>query len=346
MKSCAAFILIITIIGLTQSMEAQTRFSSETTICYDKSQGGIPLNRIEIRNPLFDVKYDYRVDLANGSAANDVFGIYLPKIIKGKTWSLDGALIKQGDWNRDDQLIIDLVLKKAYGPIGVSLELGRGIGIKNIPWDFTVSRISSRWFTIEGAIFSPDFLFAPSQKKLYGWIAYHPKHFFLAAGNEISRNWFLFGTKNYKRFGNFTFMNYDRDNGNFWFRSQFGFQKINQKFYSQENYLISANYLMIPCFFYRHFSPMSTKGLYALKFDGKRVGKLETYEVSIGRQFGRYGQICVGINNENFLPNRIGWIAEYYKEFCLKNFQAIAELRYEQLTGRFYEYITLAYQLQ
>lgn len=89
---------------------------------------------------------------------------------------------------------------------------------------------------------------------------------------------------------------------------------------------------------------MSTKGLYALKLDGKKVGKFETYEISLGRQFGKYGQICVGLNNENFKGDRIGAVVEYYKEFSLKNFKAIAELRYEQLTGRFYGYITLAQQ--
>ncbi|MFA5024428.1 MAG: hypothetical protein WC523_05750 [Patescibacteria group bacterium] len=346
MKTNVIIIGVIFLLGLTINLRAQIRFSTETTLCYDKSQGGIPLNRLEIQHPQFNIKYDYKVDLINNAPVNDVFGIFFPKIINKKNFKLGGALIKLGDWNQNDQIIFDITAEKKFKHLLISWEVGRVIGVKTQPWDFIISRISHRLFTVEGAIFSPDWFLAPSSKKLYGWVAYHPRHFFLAVGNEISRNWFIVGTKNYQRFGNFTFMNYDRDNGNFWFRSQFGFKNVNQKFFSQENYLIAASYLIVPPFFYRHFSPMSTKGLYALKLDGKRVGKLETYEVSIGRQFGRYGQICLGINNENFLPNRIGWIVEYYKEFCLKNFQAITELRYEQLTGRFYGYITLVYQLQ
>lgn len=336
--------IIIIILNAVIISQAQTRFSSETTLSYDKLQGGIPLNRFEITNSSFSVKYDYKVDLINGKTVNDVFGIFFPKIINKPTFSLDGALIKLGDWNNNDQLIFDLAATKKLGPLTVSLEIGRAIGVKITPWDYVLSRVSHRLFTIESGVLSDDHLFALSQKKLYGWIAFHPKHFYIATGNEISRNWFFFGTKQYKNFGSFTCADYDRDNGNFWFRSQFGFIDANQKFYSQENYIIATSYLNVPPFFYRHFSPMSTKGKYTLKLDGKRVGKLETYEITTGRQFGKYGQIAIGLNNENFNKKRVGLILEYYKEFTLKNFKASAELRYQQLDSRFYGFITLSYQ--
>lgn len=344
MKTKMFFLCLIITLGLTINSGAQTKFSSETTICYDKLQGGIPVNRFEIQNPLFGIKYDYKVDLINNKPVNDVFGLFFPKIIDKKTFSLGGAIIKLGDLNRSDQFIFDISATKQIDSISVYLEVGRAIGVETQPWDFVLSRISHRLFTIEGGILSPDQLFAPSFKKLYGWIAYHPKHLFIATGNEISRNWFFFGTKNYKNFGSFTCADYDRDNGNFWFRSQFGFMDVNQKFYSQENYIVSTSYLAVPPFFYRHFSPMSTKGRYALKFDGKRIGKLETYELTLGRQFGKYGQIAVGMNDENFKRERLGLILEYYKEFTLKNFKASTELRYEQLSAKFYGYIVLAYQ--
>lgn len=336
--------VIILLFGQILKSQAQTKFSSETTLCYDKTQGGIPLNRLEISNPLFNIKYDYKVDLVNGKQSNDVFGIFFSKIIDKKTFNLSGGLIKLGDWNKGDQIIIDLSATKKIGTISINLELGRAIGIETKPWDYVLSRISHPLFTVEGGILSPDQLFAPSQKKLYGWIAYHPEHIFIATGNEISRNWFIFGTKKYANFGNLSFVNYDRDNGNFWFRSQFGFQNVNQNFFAQDNYIIAASYIIVPPFFYKHFSPMSTKGKYALKFDGKRLGKLETYEVSVGRQFGKFGQIAAGMNNENFNKKRLGLILEYYKELKLNNFKASTELRYEQLTAKFYGFITLAYQ--
>lgn len=336
--------MIILLFVQAAYLQAQTKFSTETTLCYDKLQGGIPLNRLEIGNSLFNIRYDYKVDLINNKTINDVFGIFFSKIIDKKTFSLGGGLIKLGDWNKGDQIIFDLSATKQIGLVSINLEIGRAIGVKNEPWDYILSRVSHPLFTVEGGILSPDQLFAPSQKKLYGWIAYHSEHIFIATGNEISRNWFLFGTKKYANFGNFSFLNYDRDNGNFWFRSQFGFQSVNQNFFSQDNYIVAASYLIVPPFFYKHFSPMSTKGKYALKFDGKRIGKLETYEISIGRQFGKYGQVAMGLNNENFNKKRVGLILEYYKEFKLNNFKASTELRYEQLAAKFYGYIILAYQ--
>lgn len=340
-----ALISIISLLSIISQTEAQTKIGLETTLTYDRFQGGIPLNRLEIQNSSFGIKYDYKVDLTNCAPANDVFGVFFPKIINREKFKLSGALIKLGDWKQNDQIIFDITAEKKFKHFLVSWEIGRAISAKTQPWDYVMSRIGHRLFTIEGGLLSPDYLFAPSSKKLYGWIAYHPKHFFLAAGNEISRNWFIFGTKKYANFGNLSFMNYDRDNGNFWFRSQFGFQNVNQAFFSQENYIIAASYLIVPPFFYKHFSPLSTKGKYSLKFDGKRIGKLESYEVSVGRQFGKYGQIAIGANNENFKPEKFGLILEYYKEFTLKNFKASAELRYEQLSSKFYGFITLAYQL-
>jgi len=337
-------IIIIVLSAFTITAQSQTKFSTETTLCYDKLQGGIPMNRLEINNPKFNFKYDYKVNLITGQPINDVFGIFLPKLIDKKTFNLDVAVIKLGDWNKSDEVILDVAATKQLGPVAITLELGRAIGVETQPWDFAISRVAHRLFTVEGGILSPDQLFAPSQKKLYGWVAYHPEHVFIATGNEISRNWFVFGTKKYKNFGHLTVADYDRDNGSFWFRSQFGFGNINQSFFAQDNYIISTSYLIVPPFFYKHFSPISTKGKYSLKLDGKRIGKLETYEISVGRQFGKFGQIAVGMNNENFKRERLGLVLEYYKEFTLKNFKASTEFRYEQLTAKFAGYIILAYQ--
>jgi hypothetical protein len=345
-KSLVFFILLACIINL----QAQTKISSETTLQYDTLQGGIPTNRLEIKNPAIGIKYDHKVDRINNKKINDVFGIFFPNIINQKTFNLSGGLIKLGDWDKKDQLIFDVSAQKKLRSLTIDLEIGRTIGVETKPWDFVLGRITHRFFTVEGGILSPDYLFAPSYKKNYSWIAYHPKNFFLAVGNEVSRNWFMAGTKQYKNFGNFTFANYDRDNGNFWFRSQFGFQNVNQKFFSQENYIVAASYLIVPPFFYKHFSPMSTKGKYALKFDGKKTGAFEAYEVSAGRQFGNYGQMAAGLNKtlnklEGENNKKIGLVLEYYREFSLEKFKASAEFRYEQLSSRLSGYIVLSYEL-
>lgn len=338
-------IIFILMFGKIGKIEAQTKVSTETTLCYDKLQSGIPLNRLEITNPQFNLMYDYKNDF-NGKPVDDVLGIIFPKIINKKTFSLDANLIKLGDWNKHDQIVFDLSATKQFNSIAITLEVGRAIGMKTKPWDFVISRLANRLITIEGGILSPDQLFSSSPKKLYGWFAYHPEHFFAATGNEISRNWLLFGTKKYADFGNFSFFNYDRKNGNFWFRSQFGFQDVNQKFFEQDNYIIATSYLVIPPFFYKHFGPMSTKGKYALKFDGKRVGKgLETYEISVGHQFGKFGQIAIGGINKNFNKN-LKAVFEYYNEFkYYKDLTIKTEFRYE-LPSKFYGYVTLSYQLK
>jgi len=174
--------------GQTLNLQAQTKFSTETTLCYDKLQGGIPLNRFEITNPSFGLKYDHKVDLVSGKSVDDVFGLFFPKIINKKTFSLGGGIIKLGDWNKGDQIILDLSATKKMGSVTISLEIGRAIGVQTQPWDFVISRVAHRLVTVEGGILSPDQIFAPSQKKLYGWVAYHPEHIFIATGNEISRN--------------------------------------------------------------------------------------------------------------------------------------------------------------
>ncbi len=343
MKKIAIF-LAMSISYLTAN--AQTKLSSETTLCYDKTQSGIPLNRIEVSNQKFSLKYDYKVDLVKNTRVNDVFGIFLPKFIDKKSFNFGAGLIKLGDGDRGDQTIIDLAAQKKFRSLIIDLEVGRAFSVETKPWDFVVARASHKLFTTEGGILSPDPLYANSQKKLYGWVAFHPEHYFVAVGNEISRDWVVFGTKKFGDFGNLTIANYDRDNGNFWFRSQFGFVDVNQKFYSQENYVISSSYLIVPPFFYKHFSPMSTKGKYAFKFDGRRVNKFDVYEVSFGRQFGKYGQVAIGMTNENFHKERVGLLLEYYKEFTLKDFKVSTEFRYEQLTNKFYGFVTLNYLMK
>jgi len=344
MKKLVIILVAVITLTLNLTVKAQTKLITETTLIYDKTQGGIPLNRLEIKDPLFDIKYDYKADLITNKSVNDIFGLDIPKIIDKKTFSLGAGFIKRGDWNKDDQIILYVYGAKKFGELNWNLETGRNFGALTQPWDYVMSRVSFRNFTAEGCVTSPNQLFAPSYKKLYGWIAYHPEHVFVATGNEISRNWFFIGTKKYANFGNFTFANYDRDNGNFWFRSQFGFQDVNQNFYCQSNYLVATSYLNIPLFFYKHFAPMSTKGKYAFKFEGKRVGKLENYETSFGRQFGKYGQVALGLTSQNIPQMKSGLLLEYYKEICLYNhFKCSTEFRYEKINSRLSGFITMQY---
>jgi len=346
MKAIIIILITSICILINTNLKAQSKLSTETTITYDKLQGGIPTNRLEIQDPLFNIKYDYKVDLINKGCINDVFGINLLKLIDQKTFTLDGGFIKLGDWNKSDQIILHLTATKKIGSLTWSLEGGRAFGVEIMPWDYVTSRISRQNFTVEGYIMSPDQLMSSSHKKLYAWAAYHPEHMFAAIGTELSRDWFFLGTKKMKDFGDFTFANYDRNNGNFWFRTQFGFQDVNQKFFEQNNYIIATSYLVLPVFFYKHFSPMSTKGLFAFKIDGRKVGKSENYEVTLGHQFGKFGQCAIGPMSQNMPTKKIGLLVEYYKEFNLyKKISGSTEFRYEQMSSRLSGYIILNYKL-
>lgn len=158
--------LLITIVVVLNSMFSfsQTRLSSETTLNYDQTQGGIPLNRFEVQNPIFNLKYDYKADLIEHLPVNDVIGLFIPEIISYKKFNLGGAFIKLGDWNQKDQLIVDLMLSDTTKHFLLYCELGRAIGVRNQPWDFVISRISHRLFTIEGKIMSSGQLFSSAEK--------------------------------------------------------------------------------------------------------------------------------------------------------------------------------------
>ena len=334
------FLLVLCFVN-TYAQKLQT----ETTLQYDKAVGGVSIQRLQFDSPQISVKYDHKLDLAKKSKVNDVFGIFIPNTVKSGNFSLDLAVIKVGDWDVEDEGFIDLTATNKFKHFTATLEIGRGVNSKSGPRDYILGRLAHNFFTIEAGVMSDhgysDIDGFISNK--YYWGAIHPKYAFVAVGNEITRTWLLVGTKDLSSFGNLSCGDYDRKNGDFWFRTQFGFGNVNQKFFSLDNYIVSASYLILPPFFYKHFSPISTKGDYGLKFDGRRTGAVEKYELIGSRKFGEFGQLAIGWEKE--VNSNSGLILEYYKDFSFNKFRATVEMKYESLYSRFSGFITTSYEL-
>lgn len=326
------------IVVFTINSNAQT-LRTETSFQYDRSLNGVQVQRVQFSSPAITLKYDYKT--GNGKSINDVFGISLPITVKDD-FSVALGVIKLGDWNDKDESFISLSAEKKFGDLSLALELGKG-AMAESPRDYITSRISHNLFTIEAGILS-EYGYSGIEeftKDRYYWAAIHPEHAFFAIGNEINRTWMSAGTRNLEGFGNFTFFNADRDNKNFWFKSQFGFGKINQKFYCLDNYRVATSYLIVPPFFYRHFSPISTKGEYALKIEGKRTVNSEKWEVTGAKDIGQLGQVAIGWQRES---GKSGINLEYYKEVRIIGCAISGEFRYETIYNRFSGFITANYE--
>lgn len=335
--------LVITIVMfLCVLINAQTKLQTETTFQNDELAQGVSVQRLQLNSSMINVKYDYKVDLANKKTIDDVFGVFSPSMNIGNKTSISFGIVKLGDWKENDEVLFDGKITKTFSDFLFSINLGHGEKINLGSRDYAISTFESELLTVEAGFVSQynysDF-FQLTKNKYY-WASFHPDYLFVAIGNEIEKSWLIFGTKDMEDFGNFTFLNVDRSNKNFWLRTQFGYRNINKYFYSLENYRVATSYLVVPPFFYKHFSPVATKGDYALKVDGKKVGNVEIWEIVGAKNFGDFGRITLGWQKES---SNKGVVAEYYKELLLGNFSLISELRYESLFSRFSGFITTSY---
>ena len=259
MKNIIAIIIVFIICSVSNQVIGQS-VNLESTIKADKTGTLLSVQRIEVKSSTLTLKYDYK---ANG---NDVLGIIIPKIWSNSTSCISGMIVKNGDGNSKDQFAFDVYGNKKFGKLAVMLEIGRIVSRASNPGDFIGTRLAHGNFTAEAYIIAKH----PINQRLtkddlyYAWIAYHPNHAFVALGKQDRQYWGYAGTKGLSRFGNFTFVNYQPETKNFWFKSQTGFGEINQKFFCQENYIVAASYLTIPLFYYLLFSPIVTNGTLTL----------------------------------------------------------------------------------
>lgn len=318
---------------------------TETAFGIDTTNSGVDILRKQLLIPgTLKVTYDYKRNI--NKQINDVFAVTAPSLFPvGKT-SFNASVLHVGDWNKEDVSWVDLGVSYNSDQFACDLNFGQGMGRMQKPQSYFFGRLRfSDLVTTEGGFLStPGYTkFSELTQDKYFWIALNPKHFFIALGNQVKTTWALAGTKEIKNFGSFSFLSVDRQSKDYWFRSQNAYGTINEGFFSQENYVLGTSTLVCPPFLFVHFSPLSTKGTYAFKVDGKKVGTVEKWEVSVSRQFGPLGHLAIGAQRE--LGKKNGIILEYYNSYAIGMYKISSELRYESISQRFTGYITMHYQL-
>lgn len=337
-------VIAVTFLFVAQ-INAQIKLLGETTSRFDQNDNTILTQRIELTmSKHVFMKYDFNNNL-HGKTIADVGMISFTNAVSTESFLFEPSIITLGDLGkREMETFIDLYSKFIHKSFSFSVDFGIGYSSLTSPRYFVLHRFSSEYLTVEGGFVSKHGpkTFSDMADSKYAWAAVHFKQLFLALGNEVKTSWFFAGTKEMKHFGNFSFASFNRTNDDFWFRSQSGFIDVNQKFFCQDNYIVGVSYLTIPPFFYKHFSPISTKGLWSFKVDMKRSGNVEKKEVVIGRQFGQYGQLALGF--QNALSQGNGAIIEYFNSVSVKQFNASVELKYETLAKRVGAFVVMSYQ--
>lgn len=222
----AIFAIIITLcFGLNEVM-AQVSILSETSISINNQFQGIEVNRLQVDIPHVFVKYDYKTNV-NGKKVSDVLGIFATKTINSKNFTFEPGVVKLGDIEGEGEYFLDLFTESRFKDFSVQIDVGRGMSKSTKPRDYIISRFSHNVVTAEVGIVSKNGYRNLKQfvSDKYYWVAFHPFSLFIALGNEVNRTWGFFGTQGFNNIGNFTFANWDRTNGNFWFRSQWGDKK-------------------------------------------------------------------------------------------------------------------------
>jgi hypothetical protein len=329
-------------------LTSQTVVKTETTLTSDTGFHAVEIQRFKVKKDNFSLTYDLKLS-KSGQPVSDIFGITVAKLIETKKFSLDVTGLKVGDPPKGSEYFLDVFTESIFGDFVVWLEAGLGFGPKQTPRGYFIHRVAHKFFTFEAGVVSANAprTYQEFTKDKYAWLAFHPKDFFVAIGRELKRNWFFFGTKGLKDFGNFTFANHNPQTDEFWFRTQFGIKNANQGYFSQENYLVGTSYLVVPPFFYLHFSPISTKGEYSVKLDAKQYGATEKIELIVGKQFGSIGHFALGTLGEGLvnIPSDLsfGAVMEYFNSISVNKFTGSIELRYETRNKRGSGFVTMGY---
>lgn len=320
--------------GFAQKINLESIILTDTNSCQVTTQ------RVEVASDLFLFRYDYQKNGGN------VLNLTAPKVFSNSWYNLSTSFFKLGEGASDRTFCLDLFNEFDFGSFKASVDLGRIIGQEIIPNDFMGVRVSYGHFTSETYIVAKHPIGSEFNEKdqVYSWAAYHPDKMFVSVGIADKQYWFLGGTKNLNKFGNFSFVNYNPENGNFWFRSQSGFGEIDNNFFNQNLYLFATNYLIVPPFHFRRFSPIATKGTYSFKVDGRRINDVHYYEMSMGRKVENLFRMAVGVKGEYRDDLRLGPILEFYKDIKFSdNGRAIVELRYDFLCKSLEAYLVFRY---
>lgn len=338
MKNIVISIIIILI--YTATLQAQT-VSLENSFQTNHDGTTVSIQKVEVTVGRAKIKFDYK------PSGTDVLGIVIPALFKTKSLDINLMAVKTGDGGPEDRFALDIWANKQFSNFGLMIDIGRLVNKQEVPWDFAGAMISHQRFSLEAYAMTFHSMMGNNWQNsdvIYTWAAYHPEKSFFSIGLKDKEVWGYAGTRNLKRFGNFTYGSYDPRSGNFCFKSQSGFGDINQGFFSLETYRIAAEYLTIPLFFHRHFSPLCSKGTYALKLEGRRLNGVHSYEAMLGKNLpsNELG-LAIGINSQFRSELKIAPSAELYKNWQWNGFKGVIELRYDMVSNSLVGYLVLKY---
>ncbi len=334
-----SFLLVINLVTSPVSGQSVTLENSTLT---NKDGVSISLQKLAIGLGPALLRFDYK------PGGKDVIGIIVPTLWSNESLNISFMAVKTGNGGPDDRFALDFWVVKRFKNLELMVDVGRLMSKSGAPWDFVGGQVSTASFTVEGYVMAYHPLLGSKwqdSNPIYAWAGYHPEKSFFALGIKDKEYWAFAGTRNMEDFGIFSFGNYNPENGNFWFKSQGAISRVNQNFYSLPTYRIAAEYLTIPLFFHRHFSPLLAKGDYTLKAEGRRVAGINNFELMFGKSLieSRIG-LAIGINSE--LKNksyRLGPSAEVYKLWRLGECEGVIELRYDMLCSGLSSYLILKY---
>ena len=328
------YIIIIIISCLGSQLFGQS-VNLENSFLIESSQSLISFQRVEVSLEKASFKYDYK------SSEADALGLILPRLISTPSFNADAMVIRKTEKGLNDQFIVESCLNKKIGQSQISFTGGYIMSNEVQSRSYISSRLTMKHFIAEGYMI--DKTDKPG-KKYYAWIAYSPEKFFISAGQADDKYWGFAGTRNMDRFGVFTYSFYHPETGNFKVKSQFGFGEINQKFFCENNYVVAANYLVIPSFFQKHFSQVATKGDYSLKLEASRNNGIYNFESMMGKKVGNeIVRMAVGINSEYAEQLKVAPSFELYKSWKKNDWRTNVEIRYDMLYKVMAGYLVLQF---
>lgn len=341
MKTTIMSILLLLLFSCLSLAQVVT----EASLRFDKDFEGIDVYRKAITLPHVSLKYDFKADI-KGKRSDDVFSIFYTEAIKTDKFLLEPGFIGLIGFDEDDEYFFDIYAKYQMSKnVSLSVEVGHGFGKNQAPRSYMFSRLSHDLFLLEGGLVTKKGYSSWDEisKEKYYWVGFHPANLFFAVGNNVGTTWLVASTRDFTDFGTLTFLSVDRSTGDFWMRSQVGIMEASTGFFSLKTLVDATSYLIVTPFHYKHFSPASTKGLYSIKVDARKVGQIERKEVLLGRQFGQFGQLSLGVQTE--IGNGYGLAVEYFNSIAAGKITGSIELRHETMTKKLSAFMTLKYDL-
>lgn len=325
---------------------AQTKLSTETQIIDNKVGLGLPLQRTTIESKPLTLKYDKTSAMGNNADPADVGAIFIDDIALGNNTTGGAYIMNCGNFDGKDEIFPGIWVKKKFNDIIATLEAGKGVRSTGSPREYAIFYFRSPTISGDAAYFAQGSTFGKNDIWKYGWLTYHDKYIYAGAGRNVKKNLGFLGLKGFDDFGTFTYAMRDEVTGNVNIRSQTAAGNVNKFFFNNGLFDIAANYLTLPAFFTKHFSPLSTKGNVSLKLEYKRVPSAGTEEKEILVGTNQLPiQISLGINSEKKNNHSVsGFVTELYKEFSIAGIKGDVEIRYNSRAKDLQAYVKAGYE--